>query len=157
MEWGEVMDIHFRLFSDWDYDELKGMIYSLYREDPEGERINQDKISKTVSEYRRHPDKISIIIFELDGIIIGYSIVVLYWSNEYGGNIACIDEIYIKPEYRNRGFATYFIKTLEEKYVNVVGMQLFTTPSNTKALKLYELLGFRKDGNVHLARISKVF
>jgi len=38
------METEFRLYQETDYPDLRDMIFSLYREDPEGESINEEKI-----------------------------------------------------------------------------------------------------------------
>lgn len=67
------------------------------------------------------------------------------------GIIANIDELYIIPEYRSRGIGTRFINWMREsRSNNLVALELQVLPYNTKALKLYEGLGFKKSDRNHL-------
>jgi len=61
------------------------MISALYSEDRGGKPITDEKILQTVTELGRNPCKGEIVIFEKDNMTIGYSILIFYWSNEYGG------------------------------------------------------------------------
>jgi predicted GNAT family acetyltransferase len=150
---GKKMEMNFRPLRHTDYSELKRMIHALYVEDPVNEKITDKKISKTVLELCKKPCKGKIIIFEKGKVTIGYSIIIFYWSNEYGGNILHIDELYVKPEHRELGAATCFFKHIARTYRGkVVALQLEVSPSNTGAMNYYQKLGFKKAKNVHLTR-----
>lgn len=142
----------FRPVTRADYSELRGMIHELYREDPSTKRISDKKISQTVRELRDKPQRGKIVVFEEEKAIVGYSILVPYWSNEYGGTILHIDELYVKPEHRVRGVATRFLKQLVRTKHDIVALQLEVTASNARAMKYYQKLGFRKMKNAHLIR-----
>ena len=85
------MDTTFRQYLEEDYPDLTEMIFSLYREDPEGERMEEEKIKQTIAEYRKNPDKVRIYMFRNGDENIGYAILVYFWSNEFGGNIITVD------------------------------------------------------------------
>jgi len=147
------MEVKFRPLRRTDYSELKRMIHALYIEDPVNEPITDKKIAKTVIELRRNPCKGKIILLEKDGVTIGYSILIFYWSDEYGGDILHIDELYVKPEHRERGAATCFFKHIAQTYRDkIVAIQLEVSPSNTRAMNYYRKLGFKRTKNVHLTR-----
>ena len=153
---GEIMgSVKFRSFKQSDYSEFRGMCRALYREDPVDEKITDRKISRTVRELRKNPIRGRIIIFEEGDVIVGYSILIFYWSNEFGGNLLHIDELYVKPRYRRRGVGTKFLHYVSQEFKGeIVGLQLEVTPSNTHAMAYYRKLGFVETRNVHL-RIKK--
>ena len=145
------MNITFRSYEEKDFNDLKEMIFALYAEDPEGEPMTEAKIKATVNESIVHPEKVKLIMIYADGkIVIGYGIIVMFWSNEYGGNIVNIDELYVKEAYRNKQIATSFIKHQKTAYPNSVALQLEATPSNGTAMRLYNRLGFELSANSHL-------
>lgn len=150
---GKCMDIEFRKYSNDDYIKLLEMITALYDEDPEGQQMDEFKVNVTINEYKKNPQKLDIIMFAKGNKIIGYSILVYYWSNEYGGNILNIDELYVKKEFRNQGIGTYFFSFIE-KMNNIVAYQLETTPPNKRALNYYEQLGFKRSKNAHLIKLK---
>lgn len=57
-----------------------------------------------------------------------------------GGEFRYIGEIFLIPEYRGHGIGTYLLKSEMEKYDKI---KLQVAYSNTRAIKLYESLGFR--------------
>ncbi len=147
------MEITFRPVKRSDYSELRKMIHALYREDPVDKPIDDEKIAKTIRRMHRNPFMGKIIIFEKDNVIIGYAILIFYWSNEYGGDILHVDELYVKPEHRRLGVATRFFKHIHLTFKNkIVAIHLEVTPSNTKAMAYYQKLGFKKTRNEHLIR-----
>ena len=79
------MNITYRQFRTSDKKTVVELIKSLYREDPEGKPVFDEKINKTFNQLTKHPDKGTIMIVEVDSKIIGYSILINFWSNEYGG------------------------------------------------------------------------
>jgi len=145
------MKTEFRLYQEADYSDLRDMIFSLYREDPEGEPMVEDKIKRTVAEFRKNPDKLNIYMIRRDNKNIGYAILVFFWSNEYGGDILTVDELLIKAEFRNQGIGTEFF-TFADKMENKAALRLETTPDNQRAFEYYKRLGFVPDENNHLTR-----
>jgi len=147
------MSIRFRSFVLEDYSELLNIVLELYREDPAGEPITEEKIRKTVNELNRQPGKSKIYIFEEQNMIIGYCILIFYWSNEFGGNILNIDEIFVKEKWRNKGICTRFLNMLYEKFNHsVAAFRLEVTPSNLHAKNYYLKAGFSEDKNFHLIK-----
>lgn len=145
------MKTEFRLYREQDYADLREMIISLYLEDPEGEPIDEDKILCTVAEFRKNPEKVSIYLFQKDGDAIGYAILVYFWSNEYGGNIITIDELYVKEQYRSQGVGSEFF-AFADSMENKTAIQLETTPSNQRVNHYYQRLGFVPSENSHLIK-----
>jgi len=140
------MDVTYREFKSADRDTITGLVRKLYQEDPGGKPMTDEKIRKTFDELTRHPDKGTILVLDLDGEIIGYAIVLNIWSNEFGGNIVNIDELYIREGFRGKGVATNFIQYLiTNKFAESVALAIQATPGNKKARALYEKLGFKPD------------
>jgi len=147
------MKLQFRSFEEQDAAELEAMMMALYREDPEGEPLTGEKIERTISEFRRRPHKGRILIFEAGREIAGYALLVFYWSNELGGDVITIDELYVKDEWRNQGIGTAFFKHLSSHCAaGAKELALEVTPSNRRALEFYRRLGFRRSANRHLVK-----
>lgn len=124
------------------------MINGLYTEDPEGETMSREKILATIAQSQAFSNRLKIYIMEDEnGEAAGYAIIQMLWSNEWGGLTANIDEMYIDARARNGGFATEFIRNMTQLLPEVNRITLEVTPSNDKALRLYERLGFREAEN----------
>ncbi len=142
------MNLNYRAFTNADYGTISSMMRSLYSEDPGDRPMTAEKTLKTLQALTDHPNRGTILLLENDGRVIGYSVLINFWSNEFGGNILNIDELYIIKEYRSKGVGSDFIKYLgSTKFAGAVMLQLETTPGNLRARKLYKGLGFRPHKN----------
>lgn len=146
------MDVMFEPYQEQDFEELSSMVFALYTEDPEGEPLTLDKIRLTVAEAETHKDKLAIWIIRQNDKVAGYGILNFFWSNEFGGDIINIDEIYVKNEARGRGIATSFIEALASKYQKGRALKLEASRSNEKAIKFYKRIGFEEAPNLHMIR-----
>lgn len=145
----------FRGFREADLPEVERMVLALYEEDPCPEPMTPAKIRTTARELSSHPDKGEIVVFEAGGSIVGYAIVAYRWSNECGGDIAHVDELYVKPAWRGKGIASAFLEhAAGMRSGGVRGVQLEAHPENVRALALYRARGFEPVGNVWLFRKS---
>lgn len=82
-------------------------------------------------------------IIENDGAAAGYVLLAYTYSNEAGGTVVWIEELYIKPEMRGQGLGTNSLKTLINRYKNSAArIRLEVEDYNTGAKKLYSRMGF---------------
>ena len=145
------MEIVYRDYEEKDFDDLLSMVLCLKDEDPTDIPlpVSEKNVRNTVNESIAHPDKLKIVMIIADGKIAGYSFIVFYWNNEYGGNAVNIDEMYIREEYRNKNIGTDFIKSRMTAYENAVSLNLETTKTNAAADRFYKKLGFCLSANNH--------
>lgn len=80
---------------------------------------------------------------------IGYVIITLGWSVEFGGLDAIIDEIYVRPGVRGRGIASEALLALPNALSGggVKAIHLEVDRDNAVAQKLYARAGFRPRDN----------
>lgn len=149
-------EIKATLYSDADYADLKRMIGQLYQEDPEGEPMDDDKIDRTINAFKKNLDKIRIYTIKSHGENIGYAILTYFWSNEMGGDVVIVDELYVQKESRGMGVATEFLAFVKEIHEDAAAIQLEVTPSNQRALEYYRRLGFSPSLNTHMIALKKV-
>ena len=152
------MNILYKNYGDNYKAKLAYMIDRLYTEDPEGEPMSQDKIDATMKQAEEYPDRLRVFMIvdagkDGDEAVIGYAIIQLIWSNEWGGLTANIDEMYIVQRARSQGVASKFIDELPELIPEINRITLEVTPSNDKAFELYERLGFEAAENRVLEKV----
>lgn len=128
--------------------ELMTMIMALYTEDMQGEVMTSEKIQKTIQKLNNEPNRGAIYLIENQEVIIGYSIVIYFWSNEYGGEFINIDELFFKENYRGKGYGKTFFNWLESAYPAAVAFQLETTTENIEAQGFYKKIGFETYPNL---------
>ena len=82
-------------------------------------------------------------IIEQDGKTAGYALLARSFSQEAGGIVIWIEELYILPEYQSRGLGTAFFRYLEEhRPTEVKRFRLEYEPDNLRGAALYQRLGF---------------
>ncbi len=97
------------------------------------------------------------MLLYLNGELYGYALLISYWGNEYGGFLAYLDELYVMAEARCRELGRGLIHWLiDERPFGAVAIFLEVSPSNLRARRLYQQLGFRDRENQTIAlRVSK--
>src|SRR5262249_51146156 len=110
-----------------------------------------DRIRNTLTELRANPVRGRIAVLELDGCVEGYAFLIAYWSNELGGEICNIDEIYVRPDQRGRGYGRALVQALVAGNSVWPGcpaaIALEVNPTNERARALYSRLGFTQSPN----------
>lgn len=126
---------------------VEEMILNLYNNDSKelNDYMSLEKIRPTLDRALTHPDHLRIEVFKEQEQIIGYALLYAFWSNEYGGTVLTLDELYVLPLFRNRGISTSYLETLETKNSSYVLLALEVMPENDKAKSLYSRLGFKEN------------
>lgn len=79
---------------------------------------------------------------------IGYALITSYWSNEEGGEVIVLDELFINPISRSKGYGKLFMAWLEDHFSYASSLSLEVLEANTRARELYERMGFKADGYI---------
>jgi ribosomal protein S18 acetylase RimI-like enzyme len=137
-------DIDFTTMTDAQRaKEVVTMMRALYSEDEPAIVPDHRRFPLTIEFLLQEPSRGRIILFIQDASICGYSLLIPYWSNEFGGTLLFIDEIFVIPGSRNRGIAHSFFRFLDrERPFDAVAAALEVNPANERARRLYESLGF---------------
>jgi len=134
---------------------LVALSLALYREDPSPHPVSAERMRATLARLRAEPMRGRAIVLDIAGRAAGFALLISYWSNELGGEVCTIDELYVEPAWRGVGYATQLIDALARGVgpwpPGAVAIALEVTPKNTRARALYERLGFRP-GNLALRR-----
>jgi diamine N-acetyltransferase len=75
---------------------------------------------------------------------VGYLVLTLGYSLEYGGRDAFIDEVYLRSSYRRKGIGTTALAFAEEqcRILGVRALHLEVERTNTNAYGVYRKVGF---------------
>lgn len=145
-----------RAARDDEDERIVRMSLALYAEDPSDRPVGPEQIRRTLSVLRREPSRGRAVVAEVDGGVVGYALLVSYWSNELGGEICTVDELWIDPSVRGRKIGSrLFDAILEDRAlwpVPPVALELEVTPDNARARALYERLAFTLKKNATLRR-----
>jgi len=132
-----------------DEASIAEMCRSLYVEDPGPLPVPADNIHATLAAFNRDPSRGQAVVLDIDGKVSGYALLIPFWSNELGGDICEVDELFIAPEHRNHGHGTAMFAAIREGTLwprPIAGFALGVTPDNAAARRLYKRLGFAEVG-----------
>lgn len=109
--------------------------------------IPEENHIKTFNEIISNSPYVSAYIIEYNSKAAGYGQLSFTYSNEAGGLVVWIEEVYIRPEYQNLGLGSEFFNTVLDMYrEKAARIRLEIEPDNDNARKLYKRLGFKELG-----------
>jgi GNAT superfamily N-acetyltransferase len=111
----------------------------------------------SLAALRRDPWRGRTVVLELQGQLSGYALLISFWSNELGGEVCEVDELFVVPEHRNQGHGTALFRAILSRELwpaPIVALALGVTPHNLHAKRLYERLGFGVAGVSMVKRLA---
>jgi ribosomal protein S18 acetylase RimI-like enzyme len=139
--------VTWREASPADDDAIVAWCAALNHEDPGPRPVPEAHARATLATFRREPVRGRAAVLVVDGVTAGYAFLVSFWSNELGGEVCTVDELYVAPAHRGRGYAAALLRALaagDGPWPRApVAMELEVSPANVRARALYERLGFR--------------
>ena len=91
-------------------------------------------------------DQGRIWMLDYQGEQAGYLALTWSYSFEYGGRVAEVDELYVAPHFRGRGFGQVALSFAETtcRALEMKALSLEALPDNEGARRLYRRFGFNK-------------
>ena len=107
---------------------------ALYEEDPP-HMTDATKFPRTIQFLLANPTGGTIILFQRQGALCGYAISLIpFWSNEFGGTLLMVDELFVIPSARSRGIGRAFFDHLHSsRPFDAVAVSLEVSPASKAA------------------------
>lgn len=84
------------------------------------------------------------LALEHEGTLVGFCSLSFGYSTEAGGPVVFLEETSILPEYRGKGLGQQLFEFIKKDYRgNAARLRLDVAPENTRAIALYERMGFK--------------
>lgn len=100
-------------------------------------------IENTFEEIMRSDAYALAYALEAHGEMVGYALLAKTYSQEAGGLVLWLEELYIREQDRGYGLGTEFFEFLEKNLKNgVARIRLEVEEENKKAVALYQKMGF---------------
>ncbi|RZT01972.1 GNAT family N-acetyltransferase [Cuneatibacter caecimuris] len=134
-----------REVEEQDRECLLDMMEAFYHSEAVEKPIPRSYMEHTFDTAASGSPFIRLYLMEEDGGIVGYSLVGFTYSNEAGGQVLWIQELYLEEGYRGKGIGGSFLDRMAELFQEqVVQLRLELREDNEKARKLYSAKGFGK-------------
>ena len=121
-----------------------GMAEEFYHSDAVLAPIPRTFIERTVEEALRSDTYAEIFLLEYEGETAGYALIAKTFSQEAGGMVWWIEEVYIRELFRSKGLGREFFEYIENHMdEGVARLRLEVEEENIRAVSLYERLGYK--------------
>ena len=105
--------------------------------------VPEEYFARTFDALMENTPFAAAYIIEQDGVTAGYALLAKSFSQEAGGIVIWIEELYIRPEFQGHGLGTAFFRFLEAQNDGTVKRyRLEYEPDNVRGAALYRRLGF---------------
>lgn len=142
-----------RLLQPSDFAEVLSMMLPFYASPALLVHPSEEILRRTLTDALSDNPYLEAYGFEEDGMLVGYSMLAKSYSTEAGGRCIWIEDIYIKPEYRGRGFGTALLTFVEQRYRGQVArIRIEAEPENGRAMAVYRKAGYEELGYTQLVK-----
>ena len=132
-----------RDFQAADRDTLIQMMKEFYASPAVLHPVPDVYFSRTVDAILENSPYVAAFIVEQDGGPAGYGLVSLTYSNEAGGLVVWLEELYIRDTARGLGLGSALIDAIETRYRDKAArLRLEVEEDNDGAVRLYSRLGY---------------
>lgn len=131
----------FRKLGEGDVAAYMEMATDFYSSPAVLHSIPQKYLQNTVQAVLGATPFADIYIFEENSTAVGYGLLAYTYSQEAGGTVCWLEEIYVRPAARGTGVGAAFIEFVK-KTVPAARYRLEVEPDNTRVKALYRRHGF---------------
>lgn len=139
-----MSSLEFREAVPGDEAVLLPMMSALAKQDPEVIPFSESSARVAFHQFLSLPAFGRIWLLYEGAALVGYIILTIGFSFEFRGHDAFIDELYIVPTHRRRGFGRQAMNFVEQeaREMGVNAIHLEVDPGNDSALELYRRTGY---------------
>lgn len=124
-----------------DRSEYFNMAREFYSSDAVMHDVGEENISAAFEEYLRSDVYAECFILEDGGIAVGYGQISKTFSQEAGGLVIWLEELFIKKNFRGKGYGKAYFDFIFKNYP-AKRYRLEVEKENEGAVRLYKSLGF---------------
>ena len=127
-----------------DKDIFVQMAKEFYKSEAVISEIPAQNILNTFDEVNSNSPYAKAYIIEHDGDTAGYALIGITYSNEAGGLVVWVEEIFIKENFRGLGLGSEFLSYVEQEFGDKAKrFRLEISHDNDSAQRLYERKGYQ--------------
>ncbi|HQC55215.1 MAG TPA: GNAT family N-acetyltransferase, partial [Clostridia bacterium] len=133
-----------RQFTENDAESFYSLAKEFYSSGATKRDYDQAIAEKTFHQVTsKHENLWGYFITDLEEqVVVGYALITSYWCHEENGNVIVLDELFISPSFRHKGFGKRFLSWLETEFHDkAVAITLDVLSTNVVAKELYNKAG----------------
>ncbi|MBC8569377.1 GNAT family N-acetyltransferase [Zongyangia hominis] len=138
-----------------DHDAFVEMVVDFYGGGAALYGANMEHIEKTFEAIMEKCPYLRAVMIEQEEKIMGFALLAYTWSNESGGMVVWLEELYVKPGYQGQKIGSQFLRWMEKEYADFSRIRLEVCPSNPGARRLYERFGFETLDYIQMIKDKK--
>lgn len=121
----------------------------------DGYPFDAARTTNALTQFFAEPAHGSVFLIDVNGAAIGYVVLAVVYSFEFGGKNAFVDELYLEPEHRGKGLGHAVMERIveEAKGRGITALHLEVEHHNERALALYRSFGFQDHHRVLMTRM----
>lgn len=131
-----------RKFREEDREIFINLSKQFYNSSAVCHQVPVENFNKTFDECKKNGPYCYGVAVEFDNKVVGFGLYSMTYSNEAGGLVIWLEELYIMEEYRSKGLGKEFFEYVYNAHENISRYRLEITKSNTRAYNLYKRLGY---------------
>ena len=126
-----------------DKEQYVKMAHDFYHSAAVDKPVPDSYFEKTFDECMRSGEYAKGYILEFEGKTAGYGLTARTFSQEAGGLVRWLEELYILDEYRSKGLGTEFFDYMEQtREEGETRFRLEVEEENVRAISLYKRKGY---------------
>ncbi len=139
-----------------DVEALADLLCEFYAES--NYSLDRERAARSCATLIENPSYGTIWLITVGGAPAGHAVMTVRYAMEYGGLIAHVDDMYVRPAFRRLGAATAVLAELLEecKRRGCRSLQVEPGESNVAAVALYSRFGLKKGGDGRLLLSSEL-
>jgi len=139
----------YRMLQQPDVPAFLALVGARHRDDPPGWNLPQEQILATFRELQRNKDRGTLFVFEQGLVLVGYAVLINYWSNRLGGLALVVDEMYVDPQRGDPELPGDFLKLLAHVAPpEVRALRVAADARDRSARGALRELGFKDSGRI---------
>ncbi len=131
-----------RQYQHSDYNVVVGMFREFYSSSAVLHSINSSNFDNTLLAVESSSPYVQLLVIEQCQQVVGYVLLSLTYSNEAGGIVVLIEELYVTASYRNKGLGRLVLDYIIRHYPQARRFRLEACKDNSGAIALYQRMGF---------------
>lgn len=136
--------LEFRCIEKTDKEIFFKFLNEFYASSAVLHNVPADNFNNTFNDLMNNSPYQACYMLEYNEKIVGYALLSFSWSNEAGGKVVWIEEVYIEKSFRGKGIFKKLFAFLQNEYKDVSRFRLETEKENRVAYNLYKSLGFKE-------------